>query len=630
MTKLNLPATLALGLLSSVTHAQEVVVTATRAEQSADQLGQSITVIDAAMLAQRQSPILADIIATTPGITMARTGGVGAATSLFIRGASSDHTLVVIDGVRVNDPSSPSGSFDFGNLLSGDVARVEILRGAESLSWGSAAIGGVVNVSTIAPTDHLTGTATAEGGSFSTSSLNAHLADTVGPLALSVGGGWYHTGGVSAFAKSEGGKEADGFDQHYANMRAILRLTDAVSLDMRGRYARSKGEIDGYATTYPYANTDSAEYSTTQELSGYAGIRADLLGGHWRNRLGLGATAIKRETFDAAQAPETRFEYGYKGRTQRIEYQGDARVMPAARLVFGAEHESSSFTTEADAFNPATTYRTHIYGFYGQAIVTPTTALTVNTGVRYDHHASAGDHVTFSANTAWRVMGSTILRASYAQGFKAPTLYQLNGDGGQYTSPNFGLRPETSTGYDFGLEQRARGGAITARASYFSRVSHDLIDYATSASGCAVAPFCGAYFNIGRARATGVETELILNPIKRLSLTANYAHMKSINADTLARLARRPDDMAALSVDWDAGALALGGTVQVVGHSFDDAANTARLAGYVLAGLRAAAPITKHIELYGRIDNLFDAQYQVVRHYGTLGRAGSIGVRVRM
>jgi vitamin B12 transporter len=616
MTRLLLTAA-ALALLPTLARAQneDIVVTATRAEQDANQVGQSITTINAATLETRQSSVLADILATTPGITAARNGGVGGTTSLFIRGASSEHSLVVIDGVRVNDPSSPGGAYDFGGLLAGDVSRVEVLRGADSVPWGSSAIGGVIDITTFAPTSNLSGTASAEGGSHGTSNLNAHLADTIGPVGIALGGGWYHTSGISAFAASEGGKEADGYDQHYANARVTVRLNHNFWLDLRGRYARGNAAQDGYNTpTFRFG--DDSEYTITREASGYAALHDSFSNGRFTDTYAYSITNIHRDTFDAAQSPS--FEFGYRGQVERLEYEGEAKLNPVIRLAYGAESERSSLSSPADIYgDPAAAYRTGIDSGYGQAILTPTRRLSLTGGLRYDHHRAYGGHMTFAANGAYRLTDTTTLRASYAEGFKAPTLYQLYAP--YYGTPT--LRPETATSYDGGIEQSALGGAIRVRATYFNRHTNDLIDFD---------PATFTYRNINRARAEGGEFELALHPIAQLTIAANYTRTHSINADTGLLLARRPQDSVNVAVDWAGARIKLGGTVQMIGNSYDDAANKVLLQSHALVGLHAAIPINEHLEAFGRIDNLFDEQYQVVRHYGTLGRAAYAGIRVKI
>jgi len=640
VTKLFLTTVAALALLPTASFAanDDIVVTATRSEQDASQVGQAITTITATTLELRQSVSLSDILATTPGVTFARNGGVGSVTSLFIRGASSNHTLVVIDGVRVNDPSTPNGVYDFGNLLAGNIARVEVLRGADSVPWGSAAIGGVVNVTTFAPTKQLSGAFTAEGGSYDTKNLSGHLAGTVGPVALTVGGGWYNTGGISAFAKSDGGKEADGYDQHNLNARADVHVSDSVSLDFRGRYARSLVQQDGYNNA-SFGFGDDPEYSITRELSGTAGVHVKLLDGRFNNTLAYTVSDTRRGIYDPSgfNGPAG-LEFGYQGQAQRIEYQGNFKLNSFAKLAFGAEHEASSLTQAPDIFGgKGGRYRTAVDGVYGQAIMTPLNTVTVTGGVRYDHHRVYGGHTTFAANAAWRPTRTTIIRASYAEGFKAPTLVEIYGDGGVFTVTNPALKPETATSYDVGVEQSALNGAVRASLTYYNRTTRDLIQYHSVADSLCTNGFpfsCGINQNLATAEAQGVEATIVVRPVTAFTATFNYTHGRSYDAATGLRLLRRPDDSIALNVDWDAHVVKLGGTLQMVSGSFDTDnitfAPRVPLQGYVLVGLRAAVPINRHLELYGRIDNLFDEQYQVVKHYGTLGRAAYAGVRVKI
>lgn len=136
--------------------APEIIVTAAnRTETSLDKVGQSVSVIDLAEIERRQTQNVADILRTLPGVTIARNGSIGGNTSVFIRGAESDQTVALIDGVKLNDPSSPGGGFNFGNLLTGNIERIEVLRGSQSVLWGSQAIAGVVNMVTRQPSEEL-------------------------------------------------------------------------------------------------------------------------------------------------------------------------------------------------------------------------------------------------------------------------------------------------------------------------------------------------------------------------------------------------------------------------------------------------------------------------------------------
>jgi len=185
-------AAAAIALVPGAAHAREandIVVTASGVEQQRDETGQAITVIDRAALERTQTNVISDLLRTVPGVHVARNGGVGGVTSTFIRGGESSQTLVLIDGVRINDPSSPNAAFDFGSLLTGNVGRVEVLRGPNSVIWGSQAIGGVVNIQTLEPIEALAVNARAEYGYRNTAEAQANVSGTSGIASGSIGGG---------------------------------------------------------------------------------------------------------------------------------------------------------------------------------------------------------------------------------------------------------------------------------------------------------------------------------------------------------------------------------------------------------------------------------------------------------
>lgn len=584
----------------------EVVVTATGAEQARDTSGQAITVITREQLEQRQTVSLSDYLATTPGVTVTRNAGPGGFTGVRIRGAEAEQTLTLIDGVRVNDPSSPGGGFDFGNLLAGSIDRVEVLRGANSVAWGSQALGGIVNVVTAQPTDGLSVRAQGEYGSRDTGVASATVAAGSGIVRGSLSAGYYTTNGISAAAV---GTERDGYRQYGGSAKLIIEPVEGFGADLRLYHADSRLRIDGFpAPTFAFA--DTAEYSKTQELYGYAGLFANF--GRFNNRIAFTLADIDRDNFDPAFGAARAFQA--RGRSERYEYRGDFRFSDVIRIVGGAEHEDSHFD---DRVNPKE--ETGITSVFGQAVVTPLERVTLTGGVRYDDHEDFGDRTTFGGSAAVGVGRGTTLRASYAEGFKAPTLFQL------YSAFGFeDLQPETAKSYDIGVEQRL--GSTTLAVTYFRRRTPNQIDFDLGTF---------TYGNIARTRAQGVEVEAILRPSERLTVNLNYSHIATENRSPDANLgndlARRPRNTANVSADWRSPfGVNVGGTLSLVGDSFDNAGNSTRLDGYVLAGLRAEVPVGERFAVYGRVDNLFDADYRTVAGYGTWGRAAFIGLRARV
>ncbi len=596
-----------------------IVVTATGAGQLLIQSGQTITLLDQSLIQTRQTTSIADLLSTTPGVTVSRNGGPGKTTALRIRGAEGDQTLTLIDGVRVNDPSSPGGAFDFGNLLVGNISRIEVLRGPNSVPWGSQAIGGVVNIVTASPTDDLSGNARAEYGYKNAVQAVGQLSDTFGIVAVSLGGGYFRDDGISSFA---GGTERDGFRQYAASGKIGIAVSDSFDLDFRSYYADSKTQLDGFPPPF-FAFADTAEFSTTKELFSYAGANLRLFDDAFKNRIAFTLSDVNRDNFDAPGQSTPSFLA--RGRIERFEYQGDAKLSDNFRAVFGAEHETSRFN---DGGTAATTGLT---SGYGQLIADVGNTLTLTGGARLDDHRDYGTQTTFNANAAWRPASGTIVRASYGEGFKAPTLFQLDSFFGNKT-----LNPETAKSYDIGIEQTLINDALTIGTTLFLRNTANQIDFISCFNNpnpiCINRPF-GTYDNIKRTRAKGAEAFLRIRPVTTLALEANYSLIDSKDRDSGLTLLRRPKHSVNVAVDWDARDwLKLGGSIQSVSDSLDTDFQTfsrVSLDGYTLVGLRAAVPINGALEFYGRVENLFGARYETVSGYGVLGRNAHVGVRAK-
>lgn len=607
-----------------------IVVTANRTAQPIERIGHSVTVIDAAELERRQTQTVADLLRTVPGVSIARNGGVGTSTSVFIRGAESDQTVALIDGVKLNDPSSPGGGFNFGNLLTGNIERIEVLRGPSSVLWGSQAIGGVVNMITRQPTDMLRVNLRGEYGFRNTGQLVGNIAGKAGPLSASAGAGWFRTDGISAFSEARGGVEKDRYENFGANANLNLSLSDWLSIDARGWYSDGRVNIDGFPPP-SFALGDVNEESRTRELVGYTGINAAFFEGRFRNRLGFAYTDTRRRNVSLTGVPTETF--AGNGRNERLEYQGIFDFAEGWQATGGLERETSRFSSSSFGA-PATIGRAQIDSVYGQLVATPLTGLTLTGGVRHDDHNRFGGATTFGASGVFSAgRAGTTFRASYAEGFKAPSLFQLQSNFGNQL-----LRPERSKGWDAGVTQALVGNTLRASATYFSRDSTDLIVFISCPlprTGICMGRPSGTYDNVARAKAEGVEIGLTLQPVAALRVQANYTYTNATNrspgnANFGRQLVRRPQQSltALIHYRWPLG-LETGATLTHVGRSFDNAANTTRIQGYVLADLRASFPVTERIDVYGRIENLFDERYETIIRFGTPGRAAYGGVRLR-
>ncbi|MDB5726297.1 MAG: TonB-dependent receptor [Novosphingobium sp.] len=612
--------------------ADTVVVTAFRAPVSQAENSNSVTVLDEKQIAKAQPIAVSDILLRTPGVSVSRSGGYGTATSLRIRGADSSETVMVIDGMRLSDPSSTAGGYGFSNLMLDDIERIEILRGPQSILWGSDAIGGVVNVTTRRPTESLEGSFAAEGGSNQTVSARAGLGGTSKSLDWRFAGSTFTTDGISARSN---GTERDGFRRQAASGTVTVRLAPDISLDLRGYWGSSHNDFDA-------TSGDSAAYGLTTEWSGYAGLNFALFDGRLVNRLAVLQNESDRENYDPARLIRA-INFDAHGRVRRFEYQGTYRASDKLQIVFGAERDEQRMTT-ASPSNSIAPYKlvptsADTNSVYGQVRFSPLAGLTLNAGARYDHQSRFGGNTVVSAGATYTPdAGATILRASFDEGYKAPSLYQMFS---VYGAAN--LEPEKAKGWEVGVEH-GFGQAIRVSAAWFQRNTENLIDFANCPTAGAQPAACyipgttttrlGYYANTAKSQARGLE----LTGSARLGVLfaeGNYSWIKaedrSAGSAFLGRqLARVPRHLANVEagVELPSG-LRASVAARYAGDTFNSASSTVVLGGYWLIDLRAQWQVAETLTLQARVENLGDERYETAAGYSSLGRTVYFGVRTR-
>ncbi len=624
-----------------------VVVVATRSPEPLFKIGSSVTVLDEVAIKESQAVAVADLLAQTPGISMFRTGSIGQSTSVFIRGAASDQTVVVIDGVQINDPSVTSGGFDFQHLMMGDIARIEVLRGAQSTLYGSQAMGGVINIVTAEPTTAFGGNLSAEAGSFRTGQGAAAIGGKTDGLLWRLAGDYYGSSGIPCIDEAFGGKRDCAAQVAETSGRVRYDFSPLVQLDVRGYFMKSRTDFNGYPPPN-YVLVDDGEYGYNQQLVAYAGLTVQSADHSLINRVAVHYTDSQTRFYDPAAISYAQIPYsGYSGasnetfygigRNRREEYQGTWALNEATHWVFGVQHEASTINADTPAFDfdgPAPIQAdVSLTSAYAQVQRELLKGLTLTAGERYDHHDLYGGHATGQLAAAWVLDDHhTIFRSSFGQGFKAPALYQLYAPG----YGNLSLKPETSHTWDAGVERHSLDDRLMVSATYFQSTSHSLIDffscpYSDVDPRCSV--FGGYYANIGKTVAHGVELQSAWHLNTAMTLATNYTYSatedRSMGASTYGNvLPRRPKNTANVSINyqsqsqWSATLAA-----RYSGSSFDDAANTVKLGGYTLIDGRVSYFIRDHLEVYARVENAAGTHYETAYQFGAPGRAGYIGFR---
>jgi vitamin B12 transporter len=616
----------------------EIVVVANRAPEPLSKVGNSVTVIDRQTIEDSQKVDVGALLATTPGITFSRSGGPGNATSVNIRGADSDHTVVLIDGVVLNDPSLVSGNFDFGNLLVGDITRIEILRGGQSTLYGSQAIGGVIDIITTEPQPGFGADVQAEGGSLGTALAKVGVGEKADNWSFRLGVTYYATDSIPTLDKRYGGTIPDPFHDSVVSGRATYNFTPDVQFDERAYWTESRVFYDGYSPiTFLLAN--DPQFQDVRQLFDYTGLNFNFFDDQLKNRVAYEYTITQRSDYNSAVDPITQSD-SYRGDNSRVEYQGTWAIAQGYQAVFGLQQEKS-WSDSLITFSPAAHEQTGQVGEYAQLQGEVISGLTLTAGERHDHYDAFGQHYTGQVAAAWALPSSTVLRASWSQGYKAPSLYQLYSP---YGNPN--LKPEQSTDGDLGVEQHLWNDRVTLSATYFLTHFTNLIEF----ENCPGSPLCatlepaggyGYYANVDRAKASGVELQAAAALTPALALSANYSHIKTedeTHGSTTygQQLYRRPEDAAnvSLSYTWPHSVKT---TVEARygGPSLDQNFNVypvenVRLGGYTLLNLRISYPVTDKLELYARVDNATDKWYETVYQYGTWGRTAFAGLRAKL
>ena len=595
--------------------ANTITVLAAGTVETTQETGESITVFTLDDANEVQGADLTRLLERAPGVTTSRNGGPGGFTAVRVRGAEGEQLLVLIDGVRMADVASPGGGFDFGNLLMGNLGHIELQRSSNSTIWGSQALGGVL-LATIGHDQDVWGNA--EYGGDDTLYATAGTNLDVGLASFQLQGGRFESEGFSSAAA---GTEKDGFRQTEVAGRFTLNFTPELSAFAAGRYADGRLDIDGFPAP-SFALADTAEFQDIRQVSGAGGLGyAD---GEFDVRATVSLADTERANFDPAFGTAPGFTTD--GESKRAELRGRWRFGGGFALAFGGEREWLRFSTLLDPLR-----RTATWGGYAQ-FEYDLSPLHLAAGLRRDEHRDFGGEWSLGADGAIDLSDHWRLSASYGEGFKAPTLFQLHSDFG-----NVLLQPERSRSYDLGVG--FTGGDVRLKLTAFRRDTEDLIGFVscfgTTTGICTNRPF-GTYDNIGRARAHGLEAEAAVTPLEGLELGAAYTLLDAEDrtpgsATNGNDLPRRPRHALTTTADWRLfDGLSLGADLRVVSRAFDDAFNALRLDGYAVLTLRASWDASEHVTLFGRVENVWDEDYQTAAGYATPGRGAYVGARVRL
>lgn len=579
----------------------EVIVTATKTEEREAHIGSSTTVITSEEIERQGKKEVLEVLRDIPGIALSQNGPFGGSTSLYLRGSKPGHTLVMIDGVEVNDPMSTDRSFDFAHLTTDNIERVEVVRGPQSTLWGSDAMGGVINIITKKGEGKPKINLFSEAGSHGTFRESVSLSAGTEKLSYSVSMSRIDSDGIS---KAADGEEADSYENTTLSSRIGLKVLDNAELNLNLRHTEAHTDIDDGSYE------DDPNYVANSETVAFRLEFDQSLNRWWDHKLSLSFLDMDRDNRDEKDSVDTtEYMYDwYKGDSRKFEWQNNFHMGEVDTLTCGFEYEDEkgsshyrlgTYTSEFERkeIETKSAYLQNRFGLWDRFFTT--------VGIRYDDHELFGSQTTYKASAAYLIWKTgTRLKASWGTGFNAPSLYQLYSS---YGDPE--LDPEECEAYDFGFEQSLLDGRATLRATYFRNDFEDMIEYDLTAN---------KYKNIGRAETRGEEVEVSFRPIEDLTILANYTHLYTEDKETGKELLRRPTDQASLNLNWrwlEKGNLNLG--VTYIGERADIGSVT--LDKYTKVDFSLGYDIKENFQIFGRAENIFDEDYEEIYGYGTPG-----------
>lgn len=612
--------------------AAPVVVTPSRTAEPVANVASAVTVVGAAEIerARGAGATVADVLKGLPGLNVMQSGGPGGATDVRIRGADSDQTLVMIDGVRINDPASTGSEFDFSVFSLANVDRIEILRGPQSGLYGSDAIGGVINIITRKGEGPPQGFVEVEGGSYRTFAQRAGVSGGNGPVGYTFGISNFRTSGFSRF---DGGREDDATEKQAFNGRVDYQIAPNFSVGGRLGLYSLNAELDS-------TSRDTPEFTERMLIDGAITSTLELLGGALRNTVTLYANETDRLFFgcdNTACTADTTSEF--KGRRAGIELQSDLKARGDDRFTFGgrieqlmAESTDLSRTETTSELRPRYDVSEINKAAFAIYTLNPVHAFTLSAAGRVDDFDTGELVGTYRFAAAYRI-GDTgaKLRASFGTGAKAPTIQQRFDNTvvfGQRVRGNPDLEIEKSRGYDIGLDQSLFGGLLEVSVTWFHNDIENLIEFDAAQE---------TFVNVNAAETKGVEFAAELRPLEWLRLRGSYTHLDAIDANTGQELRRRPEHVAkgTVAIEPFAGAQ-IAATVVYQSRHFNldfnpDLPTRDRqiVGGFTRLDLTGDLEINPSATLFFRAENLTDADYQEVRSFSTAGRSAYAGVRVK-
>lgn len=613
---------------------EHVLVTARLQPITIGEIGSSVTVITSTEIEQKQVKYLSELLRDIPGFSVSQSGGPGSQTQVRVRGAEANQLLVLMDGVRANDPAA-SGEFQYQFALTSNIERIEIIRGPQSATWGSDAIAGVINIIRKKDVNDKYLSGNVEAGSFD--SFNASVDGGYSGEVFRVNGGlsYLDTDGSNV---SRTGNEKDGANNTTGNIALEFDAGDSISLRFSGQWIDASSEyddIDYFVTGLP-EDADRKTETTQNFLTGE--IRYDSRQNPWTGSFSVNRMDSDNDNFGdgewTSSTAATTLDYRLRAGVPLDEAESH-------RLGFALEHQNIDFSQRGEATDYGDPNQDQSYDINAYAIEyvgKPVTGFTWTASARLDDYSDFDNATTWQLAASYQVSPTLRLRGSAGTGSKAPTFTERYGYFEDYFIGNPNLKPESSKGWEAGLDTRWAKDRYQLQLVYFNQDLQDEID------GFVYDPDSFLFTARNKdsdSKRKGIEAVFDARLGKSFTMIASYTYTDAREKDALGRSiveVRRPRHMGSLSANYSFGQKRgnLNIKMNYSGTQQDDffspatyVAERVDIDPYTIVNLAGSWQLTDSLKLTGRISNLFDKEYEEVLGFVRPGRAVFAGLQGR-
>lgn len=618
---------------SGVYKLSDVVITATKTNTNTLELANSITVIDSSEIASRGKLNVFELLKTEYGISYTTQGPIGTLSNISIRGGNSGNTVVLVDGIKMNLTSDPSNVYDFANLTTDQISRIEILRGPQSLLYGSDALSGVINIITKQGSGKPSINLFAEGGSYNFFRGALGITGSTNAFNYTLSLSRTKSDGFSAAGEKYGNSEKDSYEGNNFSTRLGYDFNNSSYINLLVRFIKTKADYDQHGGVF--GDDPTYKYNQEEFVSRLEG-GFKLFDSFWDQKIDVSYFKnIRKYSYDSTLNNPASSRSLYVGKRYVVDWLNNFNITKDHKVIFGFDTETEQAATQFflnSAFGPFESIipesKATIFGLYLQDQLKLGKSLFATSGIRYDNHDKFGSAITYRLAPAyifWQT--GTKLKATIGTGFKAPSIFYLY-------DPFFGnvnLDPEKSIGWDAGVEQFFFKQSISFGVTYFHNSFTDLIGLDENFKS----------INIDEAETKGIEMFFSLHATNYLKIKTNYTFMETNDKsegspDKDMPLLRRPKHKAALITTYsflDRGDITM--EIIYVGKRDDKDFSTfpaarVTMADYTIVNFAAQFDVTHWITINGRIENIFDKDYEEVLGYATYGFSGSLGVKVNL